>query len=271
MKKLLISAIALLAINTVPAVAADTAVKALPVAAPVPTWTGFYIGINGGGAWGTIDGTARDIAPPPDLFFAPGNIPAVNAGGTRSFNTSGGLAGGQIGYLVQAGKAIFGIEASVDWADFRGSTTSGFILYPLNAPTGFTWNLRGSSDFLATFTGRIGYDFGSWYPYLTGGGAVARLKYSANYVETFYPTNNTFSFTNDAFGWVIGGGAEFRVSQHWMLRGEYLHIEFDSFGGNGLIQCTAGVGACGAANATTFNFNSKFKEDIGRVALSYRF
>jgi opacity protein-like surface antigen len=143
----------------------------------------------------------------------------------------------------------------------------------LNAPNNFSWNLRGNSDFMATFLARAGFDMGTWYPYITGGAAVAHLKYSANYVETFYPTNATNSFSHDAIGWVVGGGAEFRVSQNWMLRGEYLHTEFDSFGGSGLIACTPGVGACapGAGNFTTFSYNVKFKEDLGRVALSYRF
>ncbi len=271
MKSYLVSGIALLALCTAPAMAADMAVKALPAAAPVPTWTGFYIGINGGGGWGSIDPSVTDVGP--DAFFARGNVPAVTANGSQGLNSSGALAGGQIGYLFQGGRAILGIEASFDWTNLRGSVSNGPTLYPLNAPNTFNWNLRGSSDFMAIFLARAGYDMGTWYPYLTGGAAVAHLKYSANYVETFYPTNVTNSFSDDAVGWAVGGGAEFRVSQNWMLRGEYLHIEFDSFGGNGSIACTPGVGACagGAGNFTTFNYNVKFKENLGRVALSYRF
>src|SRR5262249_44475616 len=141
----------------------------------VPSWTGFYIGINGGGAWGNISGIANDLGPFPDRFFATANIPAVTSGGSQSFNASGGLVGGQIGYLYQAGKAIFGIEASFDWTNFRGSLTTGPTVYPVTPGSAFTWNLSGSSDFLATFTGRIGLDMGAWYPYLTGGGAYSRL------------------------------------------------------------------------------------------------
>jgi hypothetical protein len=50
-----------------------------------------------------------------------------------------------------------------------------------------------------------------------------------------------------------------------MLRGEYLHIEFDSVSGNGVIPC--GVVVC----STTFSYNVKFREDLGRAVLSYRF
>src|SRR5690242_10391408 len=131
MKKVLIGAIALLATTAIPAMAADMAVKAPPVVAPVPTWTGFYIGVNGGGAWGSVDPSARDIGPFPDGFFAAGNIPAVNLGGSQGFNASGGLVGGQIGYLFQTGKAIFGVEASFDWTSFKGSRTIGPTVYPV--------------------------------------------------------------------------------------------------------------------------------------------
>jgi outer membrane immunogenic protein len=271
MKKNLISAIALLAITAAPAMAADMAVKAPPPMV-LPSWTGFYIGINGGGVWGSIDPIAADIVAT-DGFFAVANRSAVTSGASQSFHGSGGLAGGQVGYLYETGKFIFGIEASFDWTNLRGSTSNGPTVYPVTPGSTFAWNLRGSSDFLTTFTGRVGYDFGSWYPYITGGGAYARLKYSANFLDTFYPTNNTFSFSSDAFGWVLGAGAEYRLTQNWMLRGEYLHIEFDNFGGNGLIACNApGVGNCAAGgNTVLFNHTVKFREDIGRVALSYRF
>src|SRR5262249_359016 len=159
----------------------------------------------------------RDIGPFPDGFFAAGNIAAVTSGASQSINASGGLAGGQIGYLFQSGRAILGVEAAFDWTNFRGSLTTGPTLYPAPPRSAFTWTLRGSTDFLATFTGRLGLDMGSWYPYLTGGGAYSRLKYSANFVDTFYPTNNTFSFGNDAWGWVLGAGAEWRFADHWML------------------------------------------------------
>jgi outer membrane immunogenic protein len=51
MKKLALCTIAIALIGT-PAFAADMAVKAPPPApAPVPTWTGFYGGIQFGGGW----------------------------------------------------------------------------------------------------------------------------------------------------------------------------------------------------------------------------
>lgn len=269
MRKLIFAA-AILAF-TGGAYAADMPLKAPPPPAPPPSWTGFYIGINGGGGWGTVDPLARDAGP--DGFFALANVGAVTAGAGRHFDTSGGLVGGQIGYLYQTGFLVTGIEAAFDWADINGSTTFPPTPYPVTPASTFAWNLNAKTDFLATFLGRVGVDMGNWYPYITGGGAMAHLKYSANFVDTFYPTNNTFNFSRDAWGWVLGAGAEMRVWDHWLLRAEYLHMDFAHVSGIGLIACTPGVGNCaaGGGNTTNFLFDAKFKEDIVRAALSYKF
>jgi outer membrane immunogenic protein len=244
--------------------------KAAPAVPPSPTWSGLYVGINGGGAWGSVKPTATDIQP--DGFFAAGNIPAVLTGASQSFNTSGALAGGQIGYLFEGGRTIVGVEASFDWTDLKGTASNGPTLYPVTAPSAFSWNLTGKSDWLATFTGRVGLDMGSWYPYATFGAAVSHLSYTATFIDTFYPSISTSSFSKDALGWVVGAGAEGRVTQNWMLRGEYLHLDFADVGGVGPIACAAGVGNCGnPANVTNFLFNAHFKEDVVRVALSYHF
>jgi outer membrane immunogenic protein len=250
--------------------AADMLVKAHPVVPPPPTWTGFYIGINGGGAWGRVDPSASD--PGPDSFFARPNVPAVLTGASQSFNMSGALAGGQIGYLFQSGPAIFGVEASFDWTSLKGSASNGPTVYPVTPPSAFSWNLNGKSDWLATFTGRIGFDMGSWFPYFTGGAAVAHLEYDTTYIDTFYPSTSVNNFSKNSLGLVVGAGAEWRVSQHWMLRAEYLHIDFGNVGGLGLIACTPGVGNCvGAGFHTNFQFNTGFKEDLVRAALSYKY
>src|SRR5690349_11080801 len=110
MRKLFLAA-AILAF-TGSAYATDMQFKAPPPIAPVLSWTGWYIGVNGGGGWGHVDTGAADIGPFPDGFFAPGNIGAVTAGASRHFTTSGGLVGGQLGYLYQTGPVILGLEAA---------------------------------------------------------------------------------------------------------------------------------------------------------------
>jgi outer membrane immunogenic protein len=269
MRKILLAAAVLMCASS--AYAADMPLKAPPVAPPAPTWTGWYIGINGGGVWGSANPTVTDVGP--DTFFAAANVPAVTGNGSQPVRMSGGLAGGQIGFLYQAGQTIFGFEAGYDWTGLQGSRSLGPTVYPVTPPSTFTWNTQGKQDGLFTLLGRVGVNGGTWYPYVTGGLAVAHQRYSATYIDTFYPSTSTNTFTKDVGGGAVGAGLEYRVADHWLLSGEYLYMQFNSFGGNGLIACTAGVGACVGPTgfSTTFRFSTKFNESIGRIALSYKF
>ena len=76
-----------------------------PAYSAVYNWTGFYLGINGGGGFGrsSFDGPA-----------AP----------TGNFNTSGGLVGVTAGYNWQVNQAVFGIETDIDWTSIRGRTNN---------------------------------------------------------------------------------------------------------------------------------------------------
>src|ERR1700724_3219789 len=123
MKKILLGAASLLAMGAVaPASAADLAArpytKAPPTVAPIYDWSGFYIGINGGG------GSAHTCW---DLLFA-GVIPE------GCHNSTGGTVGGQIGYRWQTANWVFGIEGQGNWADFSGNNTN-LVFPPLTDPS----------------------------------------------------------------------------------------------------------------------------------------
>src|SRR3954466_14755613 len=97
MKKILLVTASLIALGaTAPAVAADLAArpytKAPAMIATVYDWSGFYIGINGGG--GSSHG-AWDF---------------VGVGREGSHDATGGTVGGQIGYRWQSGQWVFGVE-----------------------------------------------------------------------------------------------------------------------------------------------------------------
>jgi outer membrane immunogenic protein len=147
----LVPAIALLGlVGAGSAFAADLSVaplyKAPPVVAPTAyNWSGFYVGANGGGGWGTS-----------------------NWDSTGSFNLSGGVIGGTAGVNWQLGHAVLGLEGDVDWSNLKGSTTSALC------PAGCTT----SNDWLATVRGRAGYAFDRFLPYVTGGLAVGDVKAS---------------------------------------------------------------------------------------------
>jgi outer membrane immunogenic protein len=113
-----------------------------PVAQLAYSWTGFYLGINGGGGFGR---SAWDT--------------------TGGFNTSGGLVGGTAGYNYQVGQAVFGVEGDIDWADISGTTNNGCA-----------FGCRTKDDWLSTVRGRIGYAADRFMPFITGGGAFGDIK-----------------------------------------------------------------------------------------------
>jgi outer membrane immunogenic protein len=253
------------------AFAADMPVKARAPVAPPPTWTGFYIGINGGGAWGKTE-TSLNALNSPVAFYNPANIPGVNRAGSMSFDDSSGIFGGQIGYLQQAGQAVLGIEAAFDWQKLKGSAS---VTQPYFAnPQLFTINESVSSNWLFTFLGRVGWDMGSWYPYLTGGVAVSDLTYNFSYTDVVFApgcVGCAASFSQTRWGPAVGGGVEWRWDSHWSLRGEYLFVQFqDVTGGSTLTQPFAVPGEVAGATAL-FNHTAKVKESIARGFLSYRF
>jgi outer membrane immunogenic protein len=149
MRKLLLTSVA------VAAVVAASSAMAADLGAPVyktppapvvlaPNWTGFYIGANAGGGWGT-----KTFFDETDPLFG------------KQVQVNGFLGGVQAGYNYQVNWVVFGIEGSFDWADLQGNF-EGF------APK-VSW--------LATATGRIGGAVDHALLYVMGGVAWAHDNY----------------------------------------------------------------------------------------------
>ena len=154
MKKTLLGIAALLALTGSSALAADLARPVYkappPPLPPVVTWTGCYLGINGGGGWKS---THYDITHNSPAFFGP----AFAAGSTPSRydldNMSGGIVGGTVGCNYQPGAFVFGVEADYDWADITGTKSIS------TAVPGFVPGFGSASEKLTsigTFRGRVG-------------------------------------------------------------------------------------------------------------------
>jgi outer membrane immunogenic protein len=269
MKKILIASAALVLSGS--AYGADIAVKAPPMVAPVPaSWTGLYVGINGGGVWGSADPTVTSLTTTAP-FYTPISSPtqggAVPPTGSNRINNSGGLFGAQVGYLWQSSKFVGGFEAAFDWMNARGSATNTGLYTGGSLGQSFTFNKSVSTNWLFTFLGRAGIDMGAWYPYLTGGVAVADLSYSSAFSDTYAnPGLGAVALSQTRAAWVVGGGAEWKWNSHWSVRGEYLYMEFNKFSGN-----MAVFQSLFPANISNLNHDVAFKESVARALLSYRF
>jgi outer membrane immunogenic protein len=243
------------------AFAADMAVKAPPVVSPPPpSWTGFYLGANIGGVWGDLGSAAVN-------FTSDGYDPGPSFSSARQATVIGGFHGG---YNFQTyTNWVVGVEGDFDWTNL--SNTNSGILLAGGAP--FGTSLTGTKelvDSLASARGRLGYSFGNWVPYVTGGGAWSRTEY------TGFVTNNlaagggpgSFDVAQTKSGWVVGGGFEYKVTPNLLLRAEYLHYEFNNDGGTFVTQHNPTF-VPGAVGIITFGATSQF--NVARVGFSYLF
>lgn len=189
--------LAAMALTVTSANAADLAVKA-PVVAPVPLWTGFYIGAHGGYGFGS----SRLVDP--SLTFAQDRY---------TMDTKGALAGGQVGANWQFDRVVVGAELDLSWSSIKGNR-------PVD-PALITSGLAVSYQALATGTGRIGYAFDNVLAYAKGGVAWANVAYQS-FVGTVAPNDINHQRT----GLTGGVGLEYAVTRNLSARLEYDYLYF---------------------------------------------
>jgi outer membrane immunogenic protein len=186
------------------AIAADMPLKAPPPPV-VWSWTGCYIGIEGGGAWGRSRHDSFSQISPLNNF-------------TPWFNVSGGLAGGEFGCNQQfGGNWVFGIESDISWTNKKGSSND---TGPAGNPT-FTSETK--EKWLSTWRARVGYTWDRTWLYVTGGFASAKVD-----ANVTIPAAGIFTDTHTLYGWTVGAGIEYAFWNNWSLKGEYLYARFEN-------------------------------------------
>ena len=211
--------------------AADLSFKDTPeFSAPPLRWTGFYIGGHAGGGFGDTDVD--------DTFDYNGDPFASN-----SVDISGLIGGLQVGYNIQRGNLVFGIEADLGYLDISGSTSADL---PNPDPSNHTRDISAKYEMdgglYGDLTGRIGYATDRTMLYVKGGVAFLNAEFTSNYVGQNWstvdpggcrcqPNPSTFgAFGQDEtlWGWTIGVGVEHALSENWSLKLEYQHFDFGS-------------------------------------------
>jgi outer membrane immunogenic protein len=207
MRKLLLGTMALIGLLSAGAAqAADMPVKAAPAAAPPPfNWTGFYIGVHGGGAWGTVESTL----PLGTIDSTALTLPI------SSHTINGFVAGGQVGYNWQVNPwLVFGIEGQFSWTDATGRTPCA-PLSILGCTTDVNW--------IATFAGRIGYAMDRTMIYIKGGVAWADTDHTVDFLGI-----SILSSSSTRTGAMIGAGIEHAFAPNWSAKIEYNFMDFDT-------------------------------------------
>jgi outer membrane immunogenic protein len=231
--------IALLAALSVPALAADLPVKA-PVAAPVLSWTGFYVGASVGGRWSDTTGDEISVLVNGVQMPCPTGVPCTLS---DTYHGSAVRLGGYLGYNWQVSPNwLVGIEGDAAWADqttthlgggLPGAINGFLVAFPGNLPNGPADSFAIRTRWDASARVRLGYLVTpTTLLYLTGGAAWLNFNSTSTCAlapaGSCTPTVSPLSITNETtkLGWTLGGGGEVRLSSNWFLRGEYRYADF---------------------------------------------
>ncbi|MGE0701517.1 MAG: autotransporter outer membrane beta-barrel domain-containing protein, partial [Hyphomicrobiaceae bacterium] len=172
-------------------------------------WSGLYAGTLTGGLIGRGDWT--DAQGPTEPKF------------------SGYSAGGTLGYNIQHGSLVLGIEGDSSFTNAKGGRDcpgAGF--------DAFFFACEVDMTSLSTVTGRIGYARERALFFLKGGLAIGQVeaRTQANIASPgFDLLGNALAFpgtredSKTLTGWALGGGVEFAITESWSAKAEYLHFD----------------------------------------------
>ena len=201
--------------TTGPATAADVAMPVYKAAAAPAAynWSGFYLGVTAGGGMASLPVTDMD-------HFGLSTNGALK---------SGGAAGGiHAGYNWQFTPSfLVGLEGDFNWASFKASDTTCFGSCALN----LFHRLVASSrlDQFSTLRARFGLTSDRTLVYVTAGPAWGHID--ASLAELKCGDCSLPVIASDSsfhIGIALGAGVEYALTQNWILRGEYMHLDFST-------------------------------------------
>jgi outer membrane immunogenic protein len=299
LSKLLLSSLAAAAVAG-SALAADLpSRKAPPVAfapPPVFTWSGLYVGVNGGAIWtnsNNVVTTAADFGAA--AFPTVSTAAAAAASNIIPTRRTGFLVGGTWGYNWQLNSLVLGTES-----DFQGvfngcnnNNNNGFGfgggnnncggtaigIAPIVGAAGFTvqsqQTINRSFDYLSTSRVRAGFLITpSLLIYGTGGVAIGHVRVNSSIISSVTPLPfaltpglSTANYSQLKAGVVVGGGLEWMFLPNWSLKAEALYYDLgrSTFTQNFVSTTAAGVVLSNTGTQTTWRNNGI----IARGGLNY--
>ena len=234
-------------------------------------WTGFYAGVNVGGAVGSSNAQTSTVYSTTG-WFAPSSPPAIAITGNQNLSPQGYALGGQFGYNWQiAPKWVLGAETDFGAFETRDSA-SGTTVYPCCSPYTFTVAQSVSTTWMATIRPRVGYAVTRRsLLFLSGGAAETRFRYSSLFTDDEAFNIESASASVLKTGWILGGGWEYALDKRWSARAEYLYADFGSVSNVGTVM-TSNIGSTPYPwPANPFAHTATLTSNVARIAVNYRF
>jgi outer membrane immunogenic protein len=213
------------------------------------TWTGFYAGVSLGASINRSNMTGQGYDPISGGFASLEGYAPTNA---NSSNTSF-MGSIEAGYNWQFNNYVVG--AAVDISRLSSKHTSGTANNDVTA----TDIMSSNVDYLGTLRARLGYVVTSnMLVYGTGGLAVAR--YTGGYADSDYTPGDKSSDSQWGLGWVAGAGVDYRLTQNWFVRGEYLHV-----------STSANLSTFEITEVERYTQKSSLTQDMFKAGIFYQF
>jgi len=194
---------------------------------------GPYIGLNLG--WGTNHAEQSNPGEPFSL--------------TASDNSFTG--GGQLGYNLQCGALVFGIETDINYLNFETNSAFPDPVF-----------VRNEVNWFGTVRGRLGMTIQpNAMLYITGGLAYAGVT------EAIFDPSLPFRQSDDdtKVGWTLGGGLELAHYGRWLIRTEALYVDL----GSESRTYTATTGCPSVVCTAHTKWDDSFW--VARLGVSYKF
>jgi outer membrane immunogenic protein len=235
-----------------------------------PSWTGFYVGGHGGAAWNNYDiSSFHERVDVIAQFYQELNsgVEGVAESGFSDFDLprdNGGsngrpTGGAQIGYNMQFGHFVVGLESSVSAASgaevgratgFAEKFFSGDGFNNVEGDTTLHTQRKVEMDWNATTELHLGYAWHEFMFYVLGGGAFARVSASTHDVASsdFFGgggdvvggvsprqggrflgnvTNSLFRQDSEVLsGYTVGGGIAMALTEFVSVNLEYRHSDY---------------------------------------------
>ncbi len=163
-------------------------------------WTGFYAGLQSGYVWGDARHSFDNGAP------------------SDNSDPDGFIVGGHVGYNLQSGSTVFGIEADLEGGNVSGSFTN---------ITGMSSHGSVDMDWQGSVRARLGFVHHGALFYATGGWAFGRFDFGGGPAGDPIPNG----YTDTLHGWTIGAGAEWKLTNSITARVEYRYTDFGKASG----------------------------------------
>lgn len=210
--------------------------------ATTTTWTGIYVGVQGGIALTDNDSNIGFGADDNDFFGRNDSFDVFGNDTDEAF-----IGGAHIGADYQVGNIVIGAVADINYVDANSYRT-----YDFGANT---VGVAEDLDYVGSVRGRLGYAFDNLMVY--GSGGLSYAGYDREYQGPSTITANGVNYAVETdgdeadFGYAVGGGVDYLVTDNISLGLEYLYT---NLGENDFE--VRGTGTNAAGQEVTFSSDS---------------